>query len=383
MLKRLAIAGSTGSIGQQALEIVKNNRGNFEVVALMANSSAYDLIAQAKEFQPKIVAIMDDAHYQTVRQALDSSYGVYSGNDAIEAIVDGADIVLNAIVGFAGLPVTVKTLEKNKVLALANKESFIASGELISELVSFKNQILPLDSEHSAIFQCLKQEDTKDVSKLFITSSGGPFRGYNLDQLKHVTVKDALQHPTWKMGPKITIDSSTLMNKGLEIIEAHFLFGVAYDDIKVVIHPQSIVHSMVQFKDGSTLAQLSYPDMRVPIAYALYFPERSPTSYAAVDFTQGVNLSFEAPDNSVFKALDLAYHAGKTGGCCPTWLNAANEVAVSAFLEGKISWLAIAEIVEKTLINYDHQRQESLDTIIAADQRARKIATELLNQLSA
>jgi 1-deoxy-D-xylulose-5-phosphate reductoisomerase len=382
-VKKIFIAGSTGSIGRQALEVIRKDPQKFKVVALSANSSSEILIEQAREFLPEVVLIKEQSAYEQVKQALGSLCEVTLDQNILDELCARSDLILNAVVGFAGLPVTIAALKKNKQLALANKESLISAGELVKSLLSFSNQILPVDSEHCAIFQCLKNEDKKDVSKLVITSSGGPFRGYKKEELKRVSVDQALSHPTWKMGPKITIDSSTLMNKGLEIIEAHFLFSVNYDAIDVVIHPESIVHSLVCFTDGVSLAQLSKPDMRAPISYALYYPNRSHVSFGSLDFSMAFNLRFEPPDKDVFNALDLAYYAGALGGCAPTWLNAANEVAVEAFLNSQINWLDIMRVVEYTLNHYQKCSQEALNAILDADLEARTIARQILNKLSA
>jgi 1-deoxy-D-xylulose-5-phosphate reductoisomerase len=285
--------------------------------------------------------------------------------------------VVNAVVGFAGLPVTLQTLKRGKRLALANKESLIAAGPVVQPLRGTPNaSIVPVDSEHCAVHQCLRSSEAagRELDTLLLTASGGPFRGKSRDELAKVNVAEALKHPTWSMGPKITVDSSTLMNKGLEVIEAHELFGVAYDDIDVVVHPQSIIHSMVTFVDGATIAQLSLPDMRLPIAYAIAWPQRFDVPFGRIDWAQLQRLDFETPDRSTFRCLDLAYAAGRTGGSAPAWLSAANEVAVDAFLAGRISWLQIAEVNDATLQRHDGLALASADDVLAADAQARRIA---------
>jgi 1-deoxy-D-xylulose-5-phosphate reductoisomerase len=304
---------------------------------------------------------------------------VPAGTEVVTSLADvaHADVVLNAVVGFAGLPVTLAALEGGHRLALANKESLIAAGPLVQRIRD-KGEILPVDSEHSAIHQCLRSGSMDEVSRLVVTASGGPFRGRSRDDLQQVTVADALAHPTWSMGPKITVDSSTLMNKGLEVIEAHELFGVTYDQIDVVVHPQSIVHSMVEFTDGSTIAQLSNPDMRLPVEYALGYPDRGPVPFGRIDWAELGTLTFEPPDLAAFPCLRLAYEAGRAGGSAPAWLNAANEVAVAAFLDGAIPWVAIAEVLEAALTLHDGNDLESVDVVLDVDRRAREVASKIV-----
>jgi 1-deoxy-D-xylulose-5-phosphate reductoisomerase len=370
---KVALAGSTGSIGRQTLEVVAASHGRYEITALAASSNEAVLREQLAEHRPDVVAVVD----ASVRKRLAADFPTVKFTDDVADVVDGADVVVNAVVGFAGLPVTLETLRQGKRLALANKESLIAAGPIVQPLRSTKGaMIVPVDSEHCALHQCLRSSDDakREVASLQLTASGGPFRGKTRDDLSRVNVAEALAHPTWSMGPKITVDSSTLMNKGLEVIEAHELFGIGYDHIQVVVHPQSIIHSMVTFTDGATIAQLSMPDMRLPIAYAIAWPERFDVSFGAVDWTNLRRLDFEAPDRTTFRCLDLAYAAGRTGGSAPAWLSAANEVAVDAFLAGRISWLQIAEVNDATLQQHDGATLSNVDDVLAADARARYLA---------
>jgi 1-deoxy-D-xylulose-5-phosphate reductoisomerase len=336
MTRRVAILGSTGSIGTQALDVVRSHRDQFEVVALAAGRNSELLAAQAAEFGvgSDCARICDD-----------------DGDTLAElAAHPDADVVLNAVVGFAGLPATLSALEHGKVLGLANKESLIAGGPVVAAVRERGGgEIVPVDSEHSALYQALRSGAPREVRRLIVTASGGPFRGRSRAELEHVTVADALRHPTWTMGAKITIDSSTLMNKGLEVIEAHELFGVDFDQIEVVVHPQSVIHGMVEFTDGATIAQLSMPDMRLPIGLALGAPDRLDEAFGAIDWTTLSELTFEPPDPVAFRCLALAYAAGRTGGSAPAVLSGANEIAVAAFLEGRIPWAAIAAVVEDVL----------------------------------
>lgn len=378
---RVAIAGSSGSIGTQTLDVVRGERELFEVVALGVGSSAAAVIEQAQEFRPKVVAVTDPAARAEVAAAVPFAEVV----DDLAALADVADVVVNGVVGFAGLPVTVATLSAGKRLALANKESLIAAGSVVNPLRATPGaELVPVDSEHCAVHQCLRssQRPERDLARIVLTASGGPFRGRSADDLATVGVDEALAHPTWSMGPKITIDSSTLMNKGLEVIEAHELFGVPYDHIDVVIHPQSVVHSMVEFTDGATIAQLSMPDMRLPIAYALTYPDRARTSFGAIDWTSLHRLDFDLPDRSTFRCLDLAYVAGRLGGNAPAWLSAANEVAVDAFLAGRIRWADIATVVESSLEHHaDHaMTPRTVEEVVQTDQLARRITHGVLNR---
>ena len=334
-------------------------------------------MAQAKRYNPNVVVVTDEAARREVAAALP---GV-----AVEAdmaiLAEEADVVVNGVVGFAGLEVTISTLRAGKRLALANKESLIAAGPVVNPLRKTPGaELIPVDSEHCAIHQCLRasDDDAREVARLLLTASGGPFRGKTADELRAVTVDEALKHPTWSMGPKITIDSSTLMNKGLEVIEAHELFGIDYDHIDVVVHPQSVVHSMVEFTDAAVIAQLSMPDMRLPIAYALEFPARSNVRFGDIDWLALKRLDFDAPDRATFRCLDLAYHAGRRGGTAPAWLSAANEFAVAAFLDGRLSWWDIAAVIERTMELHDGIEPTSVGDILEADRAARRVAEEVL-----
>jgi 1-deoxy-D-xylulose-5-phosphate reductoisomerase len=346
-MKRIALLGATGSIGRQALEII-DAHPELELCAAASGSQAVDGLAPLTQVGGDLTELLDRAE---------------------------PDLVLNAVVGFAGLPATLWALERGVDLALANKESLVAAGELALEAQRRGGgQLIPVDSEHSAAFQCLEGRDPEQVHSLVLTASGGPFRGRARDELSDVTPEDALAHPTWNMGPKITVDSATLANKGLELIEAHFLFGLPYERIEVVVHPSSIVHALVRFRDGAALAHLGYPDMRVPISFALTYPERSATPIPPLDLASGVTLEFHAPDLETFPLLALARDAGEGGGIAPCVFNAANEVAVAAFLDGKLPFLGIAEVVEETLASADTTAARDLDDLITADADARRHA---------
>jgi 1-deoxy-D-xylulose-5-phosphate reductoisomerase len=374
---RVAIAGSSGSIGTQTLDVLRAEGDRYEVVGLGVGASIDTLITQAREFHPKIVAVADPTRRAEAAAALPFAEVVADFADLAEL----ADVVVNGVVGFAGLPVTTSTLRAGKRLALANKESLIAAGPVVQPLRSVPGaELVPVDSEHCAVHQCLRASRAyeREVDRLILTASGGPFRGRTAAELTGVTVGDALVHPTWSMGPKITIDSSTLMNKGLEVIEAHELFGIPYDRIEVVVHPQSIIHSMVEFTDAATIAQLSLPDMRLPIGYALAYPDRIGTPFGRIDWTELRRLDFERPDLATFRCLPLAYEAGRLGGTAPAWLNAANEVAVAAFLDQKIPWSAIPDVLDAVLSRHDGSVPEDVDAVIAADGRARALAGELI-----
>jgi len=376
----VAIMGSTGSIGTQTLEIIQDHPDEFEVVALGASKSVELLVEQAKKHKPQIVAISDSSLEKELRQKLPSQIDVISGPEALANASSMSDVVINGVVGFAGLPITIAALKAGKRLGLANKESLIAAGPLIQNFRSTEGaELIPVDSEHCAIHQCLglntKQEDVK---RIVLTASGGPFRGLSAEQLSSVSIEDALSHPTWDMGPKITVDSSTLMNKGLEVIEAHELFGISYEDIDVVVHPQSIVHSMVTFSDGATLAQMSNPDMRLCIAYALTYPDRIKNPFGEIDWSQIVELNFEPPDQQAFPCLGIAYEAGKQKGTAPAWLNAANEEAVSAFLSGQLSWWEISEVISSTLQQWSGENVDSIESVLKADSDARSVASKLI-----
>lgn len=371
--KRIAILGSTGSIGTQTLNVVRRHKERFGVEVLCAGSNADLLIAQALEFTPNAVVIADESKYTLLRQQLDPhGIKVYAGADAMVEIMEMAtiDLVVAAIVGFAGLRPTLRAIENGKPVALANKETLVVAGALVQEAALRKQvPILPVDSEHSAIFQCLVGEG--DPDKILLTASGGPFRGYSREQLAHVSLQQALHHPNWSMGRKVTIDSATLMNKGLEVIEAKWLFGVDPSNIEVLVHPQSVVHSMVQFRDGSIKAQLGVPTMETPIQYALSFPERIESHLPRLDFTQYPSLTFEKPDRQTFRCLDLAYQAIAKGGNMPCVMNAANEVAVQQFIEGKIGFLDIADRVEQAMAKADFVVSPSLDDLLLTDKTIR------------
>ncbi len=381
---RVAIAGSTGSIGTQTLDVVRAAVGRVEVSALSARSSVDLLVAQACEFFPDVVVVGDPSCASAVAAAVPAGTAVVVGDEGPEALAAAADVVVNGVVGFAGLAVTIAAVRAGRRLALANKESLVAGGPVVRAALaaSAGAELVPVDSEHAAIHQCLRAGSASEVSRLILTASGGPFRGLGPAELHDVTLAQALAHPTWQMGPKITVDSSTLMNKGLEVIEADELFGVGFDRIEVVVHPQSIVHSMVEFVDGSTVAQLSRPDMRGPIAYALGLPERWPPGYGVLDWAQVGRLDFEPPDRVAFPCLDLAYQAGRAGGSAPAWLNAANEVAVAAFLDGALTWRSIPDVLNRSLDLHDGTVLSEINDVIEVDARARSVAVNAVAQLT-
>jgi 1-deoxy-D-xylulose-5-phosphate reductoisomerase len=373
----VSLVGSTGSIGTQAIDVVEAEPGRFRVTALAAQRSVDTLVAQAARLRPELVAIGEESLAADLARRLPDGTEVLAGEKGLVAAAQAADVVVNAVVGFAGLPVTLAALESGRRLALANKESLIAGAPVVQPARRTEGALLvPIDSEHCAIHQCLARSGDAELARLLITASGGPFRGRQRDELASISVTEALAHPTWQMGPKITVDSSTLMNKGLEVIEAHELFFVPYERIDVVVHPQSIVHSMVELVDGSTIAQLSLPDMRLPIGYALCYPERLSIPFGAIDWATTTSLTFEQPDRATFACLDLAYEAGRAGGGAPAWLNAANEVAVAAFLEERLKWLDIAAVVAETLGQWDRSPLRSVDDVLAADAAARRCAAE-------
>jgi 1-deoxy-D-xylulose-5-phosphate reductoisomerase len=381
-VRTVSLMGSTGSVGTQALDVIRTEPERFRVHALAAQTSVEELLAQAAAFGPELVVIGDAARYAEVREGVPSGTEVMVGEEGMVAAARTADVVLNAVVGFAGLPVTMAALESGKRLALANKESLIAGAPVVQKARRTPGaEIVPVDSEHCAVHQCLAAvRAATDVARLLLTASGGPFRGWTAERLRSVTVDGALAHPTWSMGPKITIDSSTLMNKGLEVIEAHELFGIGYDRIDIVVHPQSIVHSMVELRDGSTLAQLSNPDMRLPIGYALGWPDRVATPFGALDWSGALSLTFEPPDRAVFGCIDLAYEAGRRGGSAPAWLSAANEVAVEAFLGNALPWGGIAEVVAETMEGWVDDQVDEVDAVLAADAEARARARLALDR---
>jgi len=381
-VRTVSLLGSTGSIGTQALDVIRREPERFRVHALAAQSSVEELLAQVAGFAPDLVVIGDPARYGEVRDRVPPGTDVMVGEEGMVAAAQSADVVLNAVVGFAGLPVTMAALESGKRLALANKESLIAGAPVVQKARRTPGaEIIPVDSEHCAVHQCLAAvHASTDVARLLLTASGGPFRGWTAERLGSVTVADALAHPTWSMGPKITIDSSTLMNKGLEVIEAHELFGIGYDRIDIVVHPQSIVHSMVELRDGSTLAQLSNPDMRLPIGYALGWPDRMATPFGALDWSGAKTLTFEPPDRAVFGCIDLAYEAGRRGGSAPAWLSAANEVAVEAFLGNALPWGGIADVVAETMEAWVDDQVDEVGAVLAADATARARARLALDR---
>ena len=376
----IAILGSTGSIGTQALEVVRDQRDFLHVEVLSAHSNADLLVAQALEFKPNAVVIGDEAKWKQVNDALfDEGIKVYSGAEALEQVVevDGIDMVLTAMVGAAGLKPTLRAIEAGKHIALANKETLVVAGEIVMNAARNKGvDIHPVDSEHSAIYQCIAGEFHNPIEKIILTASGGPFRGRTLESLAGVTKADALKHPNWDMGAKITIDSASLMNKGLEVIEAKWLFDISPDQIDVVVHPQSIVHSCVQFDDGSIKAQLGLPDMKLPIQYALTYPRRLKNDFPRFSFMDYPSLTFEQPDTKTFRNLALAFDALRAGGNAPAILNAANEVAVARFLKDDIEFLDLPRVVEHALEHVTHQTKPTLDDLIAADADARRVAAE-------
>ena len=383
MKKQIAILGSTGSIGTQALQVIAEHSDLYEVYALTANNQVELLIEQARKFMPEVVVIANEAKYIQLKEALnDLPIKVYSGDDALAQVVEAApiDIVLTAMVGFAGLKPTINAIRAKKKIALANKETLVVAGELINDLAQqFGTAILPVDSEHSAIFQCLVGEVGNNVEKIILTASGGPFRTCNLSQLKTVTKVQALKHPNWDMGAKITIDSASMMNKGFEVIEAKWLFGLKPEQIDVVVHPQSIIHSMVQFEDGAVKAQLGVPDMRVPIQYAFSYPDRLLSSFDRLDFSTCGNLTFEKPDTTRFRNLALAYEALHKAGNMPCIVNAANEIAVAAFLRNRVSFLGMSDVIEKVMQTVSYIKTPMYDDYVATDAEARRVAKEIMN----
>ena len=381
--KQIAILGSTGSIGTQALQVIKEHADIFEVYVLTANNQVDLLIAQAREFLPEIVVIGNEDKYLYLKEALyDLPIKVFAGQDAISQVVQAepVDMVLTAMVGFSGLQPTISAIKAGKTIALSNKETLVVGGELIAQLVlENKAPIVPVDSEHSAIFQCLTGEFNNPVEKIILTASGGPFRTYTKEQLRHVTKYQALKHPNWNMGAKVTIDSASMMNKGFEMIEAKWLFGVEPEQIEVVVHPQSIIHSMVQFQDSSIKAQLGLPDMRLPIQYALAYPKRLNSSFfERLDFKKYPGLTFEAPDMDKFPNLAFAYEAIRKGGNMPCILNAANEVVVAAFLQEKIGFLQMSDIIGQTMLEVSFIASPEYEDYVQTDAEARAKATEKL-----
>jgi 1-deoxy-D-xylulose-5-phosphate reductoisomerase len=373
--KRIAILGSTGSIGTQALEVIDHLCDHFEAAVLTAGNNCDLLIEQAKRFRPRAVVICNEQHYATVREALrGQDTEVLSGEAALSEVVahDEIDMVLTALVGFVGLRPTIRAIEQGKPIALANKETLVVAGQLITDLAcQHQVPIIPVDSEHSALFQCVVGETENPIEKIYLTASGGPFRGFTLEQLRSVSRAQALKHPNWEMGAKITIDSASMMNKGLEVIEARWLFDLRDEQIDVVVHPQSIIHSVVQFEDGSMKAQMGLPDMRLPIQYALTYPQRMPSRFPRFDFLDYPALTFERVDSQVFKNLALAYQAMARGGTAPCILNAANEITNRLFLEEKIGFTDIGDLNEQALANVSVSAEPQLDDYLAADEEAR------------
>jgi 1-deoxy-D-xylulose-5-phosphate reductoisomerase len=374
-MKKIAILGSTGSIGTQALEVIEEQKEFFQVEVLTANRNGDLLIAQAKKYKPNAVVISDEAQYQKVKDALwEDDIKVYCGEQALEEVVQmkEIDVVLTALVGYSGLQPTISAIKAGKHIALANKETLVVAGELINELVAkHKVNLYPVDSEHSAIFQCLTGEFMNPIEKICLTASGGPFRGYSPEQLAQVTKAQALKHPNWDMGAKITIDSASMMNKGLEVIEAKWLFDLKQEQIDVIVHPQSVVHSIVQFEDGSMKAQMGLPDMKLPIQYALTYPERLKNDFTRFNFLDYPSLTFEAPDPKTFRNLALAFKAMEMGGNAPCILNAANEVAVDAFLKDKVSFVGMSNLIEKCLGSVDFVNKPNLEDYVNTDNETR------------
>lgn len=384
MKQQICILGSTGSIGTQALEVIRQHPDRYEAYALTANNHWELLAQQAREFHPAAVVIANEAHYEALKEALrdEPDTKVYAGRDAVCQIVEAGPItmVLTAMVGFSGLTPTIRAIRARKTICLANKETLVVAGELICQLAeAYRVPILPVDSEHSAIFQSLVGEGDNEISKLLLTCSGGPFRKFTHEQLRHVTAADALRHPTWDMGAKITIDSASLMNKGFEVIEARWLFGVPAEKIEVLIHPQSIVHSGVEFVDGGVKAQLGVPDMKLPIQYAFSYPDRLPLQGERLDLFRQP-LEFFRPDVEKFQCLQLAYESIRKGGNMPCFVNAANEVVNLAFREGRCSFLGMGEVIEKTMQRATFDAKPDYEVYLQTDAEARRLATELLTE---
>ena len=388
MTTSVAVLGSSGSIGTQTLDIVRADPARYRVSALGVASSVDLVVEQATEFRPEVVAVADPTRAAGLADRLPRETELLVGADAMASAATHGDVVINGVVGFAGLPVTLAALEAGKRLGLANKESLIAAGPVVQRVwADSAGDLIPVDSEHCAVHQCLRANEVTGkvsaadrVHEIVLTASGGPFRGRTRADLADVTVDDALAHPTWSMGPKITIDSSTLMNKGLEVIEAHELFGVDYDQIRVTVHPQSVIHSMVSYTDGATIAQLSMPDMRLCIGYALAFPDRLEVPYGAIDWTEMSRLDFQPPDLEAFPCLRLCYEAGRAGETAPAWISAANEVAVDEFLKGRIRWVDIPEVLEASLQVWPGTNATDVDVVLDVDREARIVAAELIDQ---
>lgn len=383
-MKKIAVLGSTGSIGTQTLDVVRNHADILKIEVLAANASDELLEKQINEFKPSIAVLCDKNAYEKLKARYSGETKLLYGEEGLiaGATSDKIDTVVTSLMGFAGLRPTMAAIEAGKNIALANKETLVVAGELVMQKAKEKGiEIMPIDSEHGALFQCLHGEDMTKVDKLLVTASGGPFRGKTVDELKNVSVKQCLNHPTWRMGRKITIDSATLMNKGLEVIEAKQLYGVSYDKIQVVVHPQSIVHSMVQYVDGSVIAQLASTDMRLPIQYALTYPERLECVAPKLDFWNMQALTFEKPDTDTFRGLALAYEAGKIGGSMPCVMNAANEIAVEAFLNEQISFLDIYDIIESEMLAHVTLVQPELEDLFEIDAKTRQNVKEKLSKI--
>jgi 1-deoxy-D-xylulose-5-phosphate reductoisomerase len=380
--KQIAILGSTGSIGKQALEVIADNNELFEVYALTANNQVDLLIEQALRFRPEMVVIANEQHYLKLKEALTGlPIKVFAGNESVAQIAEmqPIDMVLTAMVGYSGLKPTINAIKAGKKIALANKETLVVAGELICDLVKqYNSSIIPVDSEHSAIFQCLTGEGNNPIEKLILTASGGPFRTKSIAELEHVTSAQALKHPNWEMGAKITIDSASMMNKGFEIIEAKWLFGVSPEQIDVVVHPQSIIHSMVQFADGSIKAQLGLPDMKLPIQYAFTYPDRLKTNFSRLDFNICTQFTFEQPDTERFRNLAFAYYAMDRGGNMPCILNAANEIVVAEFLKDKIGFLQMSDIIEKVMAKAEFIANPSYEDYVKTDEMVRLLTKNFI-----
>lgn len=382
MKKQIAILGSTGSIGTQALQVIEKHPDLYEAYVLTANNKVELLIQQARKFMPEAVVIANPQKYGELKEALkDLPIKVYAGEDALCQVVEAApiDMVLTAMVGYAGLRPTMNAIKAGKVIALANKETLVVAGDLINKMANkYNTVILPVDSEHSAVFQCLSGEYNNKVEKVILTASGGPFRHFTMEQLATVTKEQALKHPNWKMGAKITIDSASMMNKGFEVIEAKWLFDVRPEQIEVVVHPQSVIHSMVQFEDGAVMAQLGMPDMRLPIQYAFSYPKRIHSSFERLDFTKMASLTFEKPDTERFRNLGLAYEALHRGGNMPCIVNAANEVVVAAFLHDRISFMGMSDVIEKAMQKATFVQNPTYDDYVQTDAEVRRLAEEMI-----
>ena len=385
-MKRIAILGSTGSIGRQTLEVVRMHPGDFSVEAISANRNVELLLKQAKEFNPSIIAITDEFAGNKFLTMYKGNAEVIIGKDSISEIVKASsiDLVLISVVGISGLKPTLNAINSGKEIALANKETLVAGGSIVMNAAKNKKIVIkPVDSEHSAIFQCLMGQDKSSIHKILLTASGGPFRGKTKEELKFVTVNDALKHPTWNMGLKVTLDSATMFNKGLELIEAHWLFNVDYENIDILIQPQSLIHSMVEFNDGSVIAQIGNPDMRIPIQFALTYPDRKNSpSRQYVDWTKYGNIILEKPDVELFKSLKMAYYAGKSGGNMTTAYNAANEEAIKAFIDGKIKFLQIFDVVESVLNKWDTKIMNSFEDVLISDKNARMNAQKEISKIN-